>query len=310
MLCPVTEVCVRGMPLRSVFFLSGVNPTLFLFQVIKHLTPRLRTLTPPPPLLLLHAPLCVVLLFTHNSLGLDAYLSGVYGSLIVAPRQGASVSLAINGDALPGTLVEVATRVSQLRMHVSSFPFLNAMNAVAGGRGGSEPPYALRVRPREAVYVLTRGDRVLVVYHLDVAEPTDRAIARVVAQELTEAYRTVNSAPPVSWSEREPPGELKGFPDLPPPSENSIGYLTFTIFPAPYKSEAQRLGVASQLSLFRSFLQYHLKAAKTYLHARMRSRAEGLQKVLNRAIPEDPFASTDKKLASGKTFVQSAATKQ
>jgi hypothetical protein len=36
----------------------------------------------------------------------------------------------------------------------------------------------------------------------------------------------------------------------------------------------------------------------------MRSRADGLQRVLNRAIPDDVFADKEKKLASGKTFVR------
>ncbi len=176
------------------------------------------------------------------------------------------------------------------------------MSAVVGGRGGAEPPLVLRSRPREPVYVLCRPDRVLVVFHVTVAEPTDRAVARTVAQELTEAYRAVNNAPPVAWSEREPPMELKGlFPglDTPATEPHSIGYITFTIFPASYKTEPQRLAAAAHLAGFRAFLMYHLKAAKTYLHARMRSRAEGLQKVLNRAIPDAPG---EKKTASGRTF--------
>jgi hypothetical protein len=252
----------------------------------------------------------------------EAHLQGIYGGMLTAVRAGASVSLCVNSAALPqaasggggaaggsgaasSSAEAVALRVAQLRMHVTAFPFLRAMGAVAAGRGLAEAPVVLLQRPREPVYLLTRADRVLVIYHLDVAEPTDRAIARVVAQELTEAYRAVNSAPPVAWSEREPPMELKGFPGLDaPPSETSIGYVTFTIFPTAYKTDAQREAVASQLALFRSFLQYHLKAAKTYLHARMRSRAENLQKILNRAIPEDPFADKDKKLASGRTFVK------
>ena len=241
-----------------------------------------------------------------RSLGVEAHLQAKYGALLTAPRAGASVSLCIDAAALPaGGAAEAALRAAQLRAHVTAFPFLRAMAAVAAGRGLAEPPLTLLARPREPVFVLTRADRVLVIYHLDVAEPTDRAIARVVAQELTEAYRAVNSAPPVAWSEREPPMELKGFPGLDAaPSEASIGFVTFTIFPASYKTDAQREAVAAQLALFRSFLQYHLKAAKTYLHARMRSRAEGLQKVLNRAVPDDPFADAGKKLASGRTFVK------
>ena len=259
-------------------------------------------LPPPPPVPSRNTP---------RSLGVEAHLQAVYGGMLTAVRAGASVSLCVDAAALPAGLAasEVALRVSLLRMHVMAFPFLRCMSAVAAGRGQAEAPVVLLQRPREPVYLLTRADRLLVIYHLDVAEPTDRAIARVVAQELTEAYRAVNSAPPVSWSEREPPMELKGFPGLDaPPSEASIGYVTFTIFPAAYKTEAQREAVASQLALFRSFLQYHLKAAKTYLHARMRSRAENLQKILNRAVPEDPFADKEKRLASGRTFVKAVTS--
>jgi actin related protein 2/3 complex subunit 2 len=238
----------------------------------------------------------------------DAHLQSVYGPLLVPARGGASVSLSIDasaggGGGGGGAGADVAQRVAALRSHVVAFPFLRAMSAVLAGRGGAEAPLVLRPRPREPVYVLCRADRVLVIFHVLVAEPTDRAVARTVAQELTEAYRAVNNAPPVSWSEREPPMELKGlFPGLDTPATEplSIGYLTFTIFPASYKTEPQRLAAAAHLAGFRPFLMYHLKAAKTYLHARMRSRAEGLQKVLNRAIPDAP---SEKKLASGRTFV-------
>lgn len=256
-------------------------------------------------------------------------MKGLYGSMLTSASQGASVSLCVDsaslsspsgggagGGSSASSAAEVALRVAQLRMHVLAFPFLRSMAAVVAGKGLAEAPLVLRPRPKEAVYLLTRADRVLVIYQLDVAEPTDRAIARVVAQELTEAYRAVNNAPPVAWSEREPPMELKGLEAggagagaaAAAGSETSIGFITFTIFPASYKTDAQKEAVASQLALFRAFLQYHLKAAKTYLHARMRSRAETLQKVLNRAIPEDPFSEQEKKLASGKTFKKGVAT--
>lgn len=57
-----------------------------------------------------------------------------------------------------------------------------------------------------------------------------------------------------------------------------------------------------QLVLFRAYLLYHIKAAKTYLHARMRFRVDSLLQVLRRAQPEDPFGGKEKKLISGKTF--------
>jgi actin related protein 2/3 complex subunit 2 len=266
---------------------------------------------PPPPLTRFSSSAAPLQICAR--LGVDAHLQTVYGPMLVPARSGASVSLSIDasasggggggGGAGAGAGGDLAQRVAALRAHVVAFPFLRAMSAVLGGRGAAEPPLVLRPRPREPVFVLCRADRVLVIFHVTVAEPTDRAVARTVAQELTEAYRAVNNAPPVSWSEREPPMELKGlFPSLDTPASEplSIGYITFTIFPASYKTDPQRFAAAAHLAGFRAFLLYHLKAAKTYLHARMRSRAEGLQKVLNRALPDAP---AEKKLASGRAFV-------
>jgi actin related protein 2/3 complex, subunit 2 len=62
--------------------------------------------------------------------------------------------------------------------------------------------------------------------------------------------------------------------------------------------------VVSLLIGFRTYMSYHIKATKSFIHARMRSRVEKLLQVLNRAVPEDPFASKAKKLISGKTFTR------
>jgi actin related protein 2/3 complex subunit 2 len=56
-----------------------------------------------------------------------------------------------------------------------------------------------------------------------------------------------------------------------------------------------------QLTAFRQYLHYHIKASKTYLHMRMRKRMESWMKVLKRAMPE---VETTKKTAAGKTFVK------
>ncbi len=247
---------------------------------------------------------------------MEDYLRGVYGPMLVAPFEDADVTVVVDRRALPpstapAALADVVSKVANLRRHVIAWPFLRLMGAVAAGRGAGEAPFVLRSVPGEPVYLLPRPDRVTVIYHLRFAEPTDRAMARVIAQELTEANRQVNNAPPCAWSERELPQELRGLPPalaaaVPRPSgdDASIGFLTFSLFPAAAKTEAQREAVASQYSLFRTYLQYHIKAAKSYLHARMRNRSEAMQRVLNRAIPEDPFADREKKLASGKTFVR------
>jgi actin related protein 2/3 complex subunit 2 len=198
-------------------------------------------------------------------LGVQARLAAVYGAMLQAePHDGADATLVVDRRALAAPAAEVVSKVANLRRHVLSWPFLRLMRAVAEGRGAAERPFCLRLSAREPVFLLARADRVVAIFHLAFEEPTDRAVARIIAQELTEANRQVNNAPPCSWSERDVPLELKTFADVPRPADDvqSIGFLTFSIFPGSFKTEAQRESIAAHLALFRPYLTYHLKAAK------------------------------------------------
>ncbi len=243
------------------------------------------------------------------AIGVGEHLRRIYGPLLTGPCEGSDESVTIDtqhlGGAAPG---ELAMRVALLRRHIVAWPYLRLMAAVGAGGGASAQPFVINLRRGEAVYLLPKADRLVVVYQLVAEEATDRALARLVAAELTEANRSVNNAPPCTWSEREQPAELRGLPGgIAPVTETSVGYLTFTLLAANhFKSESQREAAASHLAMFRPFLAYHIKAAKSYLHARMRSSSLQLQKVLNRAVPADEFAveGAGKKLASGKAFVR------
>jgi actin related protein 2/3 complex subunit 2 len=242
-------------------------------------------------------------------LGAHARLAAVYGTMLLAePHDGADATVVVDRRALAAPVAEVVSKVANLRRHLLSWPYLRLMRAVAEGRGAAEKPFCLRLSAREPIFLLARADRVVVIFHLAFEEPTDRAVARIIAQELTEANRAVNNAPPCSWSERDVPLELKtafAADQVPRPADDaqSIGYMTFSVFPGSFKTEAQRESIAAHLALFRPYLTYHLKAAKSYLHARMRARTETLQRVLNRAIP-DSEAPKVMTLASGKSFVR------
>jgi actin related protein 2/3 complex subunit 2 len=222
---------------------------------------------------------------------------------------GADATVVVDTQSLTAAPQAVTALVANLRKHALSFPFVRMMTEIQAGRSSALAPFVLRIRPSEPVFILPRPDRLVVIFALSQAEGTDRAITRVVAQEMTETNRVVNNAPPCAWTENTAPVpvELRGFPANTLPSasnEQFIGYLTISLFPTHFNTEVKRDNAAAQLGLFRTFLTYHIKACKGYLHARMRSRADGLQKVLNRAVPEDPFADKEKKLASGRTFVR------
>lgn len=59
------------------------------------------------------------------------------------------------------------------------------------------------------------------------------------------------------------------------------------------------------MQTFRNFVQYHLKAAKSYFHTRMRLRASELVKVLNRA-KSNTDTNQPKRIttAAGKTLIR------
>jgi actin related protein 2/3 complex subunit 2 len=236
----------------------------------------------------------------------EEHLRSVYGQMLVAPREGASATVELDVKSPPLPPAQLATKVANLRRHAMAAPFHRAFAAVTAGAGAKTPPVTVRFRANEPIFILPRADRVSVIYALEFSDVTDRAVARVVAQEFVEAQRLISAAPPAAFAEpdREPPLELRGLGAVPRQTENFVGYLSFAIFPRHFDTEVRRENAINLLTGFRMYLHYHLKAAKAYLHARMRGRVDGWLQVLNRAVPEDPYAAREKKLASGKTFVR------
>jgi len=254
------------------------------------------------------------------------------------------VTLEITPALLPASataIPEFIRNVARLRRHALGAPFDRALKSVVTKGAAVAPEAVIRMSAREPVFILPRPDRVAVIFALHFADATDRAIARIVCLEFVEAQRHVSTAPPVNYSDREPPLELRGRPDLLKPSEDSfVGYITFSMMPRQFDSDAKRANAVNLLTQFHTYLDYHIKAAKSYLHTRMRTRVDGWMQVrsetrlrntpaalhqgptfpssvlsffrhflcylqvLNRSFAEDPFAAREKKLASGKTFVK------
>mgnify|MGYP001063300911 CR=1 FL=1 len=235
---------------------------------------------------------------------MEEYLAATYGGLLIAPADGSDVTLEFDAAGMaPEAVAATITQVASLRRHAMASVFDRALKAVA--TKGSLPPEAVvRFRPTEPTFVLPRADRVSVIYTVEFADPTDRAMARIIAQEFAEAQRHISTAPPANFSDREPPMELRGRRDLPAASDAFVGYLTFSLFPRHFDTDAKRASVINLLTQFRVYLDYHIKAAKAYLHMRMRARVDGWMQVLNRAQVEDPFASHDRKRADGRSFIK------
>jgi actin related protein 2/3 complex subunit 2 len=174
----------------------------------------------------------------------------------------------------------------------------------------------------EAIYVIPSDDRVTVIFSTVFREETDRIFGKVFLQEFYDARRlpSIQSAPQVLYSNREPPSEIRHLPGL--SSDDNVCYMTFgaccaqvareitdlarsmtVLFPRHFSHPATAAKTISQIQLFRDYLHYHIKCSKAYMHSRMRARVAEFLKVLNRAKPE--VAEKEKKTASGRSFVRS-----
>jgi len=93
----------------------------------------------------------------------------------------------------------------------------------------------------------------------------DRAMARIIAQEMVQAVDKVPGSPAYLFTEPGTgvPQELDGagVEHLP----EGTGFMSVTLFPAHVESDAKLDRAVCRLSQFRAFLLYHMKAAKTYL---------------------------------------------
>jgi len=86
----------------------------------------------------------------------------------------------------------------------------------------------VRYRDDEAFYIKPENDRVIVIFELAFRDPDDVVLAKVFLQEYQDARRTMNNAPSVSYSQKEPPLELKGVQNL--RVKEGTGYVSFVLF--------------------------------------------------------------------------------
>lgn len=140
--------------------------------------------------------------------------------------------------------------------------------------------------------------------------------------------QSLQSAPQVTYSNREAPLEIRSLPRL--HNGEDWGYVTFggsiVLHPQPIQSllrgrftssllclhllpvlsprhfanPTQALSTINRIQLFRDYLHYHIKCSKAYMHSRMRYRVAEFLKILNRAKPE--VATQERKTATGRTF--------
>ncbi|KAL1710911.1 Arp2/3 complex, 34 kd subunit p34-Arc-domain-containing protein [Schizophyllum commune] len=232
-----------------------------------------------------------------------------YGPLLQDPNATEAeynVSLLIDLEQVPAGPEDRAAfieSVALLKRNAMAGPFERAFAEQKDleASGGQGQFMQIHYRDEEAIYIQASPDRVTVIFSTIFKDETDRVYGKVFLQEFVDARRlpTIQTAPQVLYTNREPPLEIRHLP-LPPPSED-IGYVTFVLFPRHFTHPNIAAQTISHIQLFRDYLHYHIKCSKAYMHSRMRFRVAEFQKVLNRAKMEKPEA--EKKTVTGRTMV-------
>jgi len=225
-------------------------------------------------------------------------LKAIYGNLLQSsPEKGYDVSLQFDIDNIPGDKQKFIETVSLLKRHLMAAPFKRTFQAVLSGSASSNV-ISIDYRDDESIYIKGGQDAVTVIFSINFKDPSDQVLARVFLQEFSDARRSLNSAPAVTFRTREPPEELKGVPGVKP--EETKGFVVFVLFKN-HLQNAER--TINNIQTFRNYLHYHIKCSKAFLHTCMRARVDALLQFLNRAKPSET-GGKEKKTAAGKTFVR------
>jgi len=251
--------------------------------------------------------------------GANEVLEREYGSYVVRPESGYNFSIMIDLENLPPAQEErdeLIRKVALLRRNAMAAPFERAIDthhtlaaeaskftAESAPETSNSEIMAIHYRDEEAMYIQASHDRVTVIFSTVFREETDRIFGKVFLSEFVDARRrAIQNAPQVLYRS-DPPLEIRNVPGVKMNESGDLGYITFVLFPR-HLTRQRREESISHIQTFRDYFHYHIKAAKAYMHSRMRRRVADFLKVLNRAQPEQE--EKEKKTATGRTFTRAS----
>jgi len=227
--------------------------------------------------------------------GVDEIMKKNYGNLLVAPEQGYDVTVQIDLARPPQDKAKVARNIALLKRHALAAPFYKVFSDIDQKKPGGL--VEIRYRDEEAIFIKPESDRCIVIFNILFRDADDIVFAKLFLQEYQDARRTMSNAPSVTYSQKEPPLELKGVRNL--RVGDAQGFVSFVLF-QPHIAPAKREKTIDNIQTFRNYLHYHIKCSKAHLHTRMRNRVRTFLQILNRAKSEPQ--STEKKTMTGRTF--------
>lgn len=182
-------------------------------------------------------------------------------------------------------------------------------NTTVSNTAAPPPLVACQLRPHESCWIITKPDRVVVIFSVQLDDEGDIALGKNFCQEFAETNRKPSdSTLPCTFTEpKEPPPDLRGLNVGAPPN---VGYISLTVSDQQVRglSDDRLQQLATPVMTFRNFFNFHLKNAKSYLHSRLRKRMEGWQQTMKQAKRAPRKGQEQKRRTiGGKEFVAKPA---
>jgi actin related protein 2/3 complex subunit 2 len=240
----------------------------------------------------------------HSDVEIKNTFAGIQGVTVLAGSDVPEMydtALSIDLENLPSEAkdkTDLVQKLSMFKYTLMSGPFRKYFTDLIEGK--KEDAFKFDIRSDTTIYFCPRSDRCTLVYAVDYQDKVDKVLARIFMQELVDAKKRVRSGPPIAWS-HTPPNEIHS-QGCTTNTHDILGYASLSLMVNHVKGAKQDQVIGALIN-FRTFIQYHLKCAKSYFHSRMRKRCSDLLKILNRA--KVSFGVKQKKTKSGKTFTRS-----
>jgi len=228
--------------------------------------------------------------------GVDEIMKNNYGSFLTSPETGYDVTLQVDLAQPPQDRQKFCHNIALLKRNALAAPFYRVFADIEAKKSAGNL-IEIKYRDDEAFFLKQESDRVIVIFHIQFRDSDDQVLAKVFLQEYQDARRTMSNAPAVTYSQKEPPLELKGVRNL--KVQESNGFVSFVLF-APHITGTRKEKTIDNIQTFRNYLHYHIKCSKAYMHTRMRNKVRGFLQVLNRAKAEPQ--NVEKKTFGGRTF--------
>ncbi|KRY01739.1 Actin-related protein 2/3 complex subunit 2 [Trichinella pseudospiralis] len=216
--------------------------------------------------------------------GINERIRQEYGIYVAEkPEPQYNISLIYDLTEIPQKYDDLIFKAARLKRNCLASVFEKYFEFQERGDAGQNRA-VIHYREDETMYVEAKSDRVTVIFSTVFNDPADIIIGKIFLQEI-HGKRASQTAPQVIFSLGEPPLELKNSNAR---ISEGIGYVTFVLLPK-HTCKASRDNTIDLLSIFRSYLHYHIKGTKAFIQSRMRSKTDEFLKILNRAKPKGSY---------------------